>query len=465
MTSVTAELQASWLGEPLLRFADDGLHVDPRTGLARYGPRSLGTPRHRAQLRVGIIGTAEARDQAQQWLTDAARGVPGDETNPRFIGSSDGVGFQTVLAFNDSWTGIITRRELDDVITVRPQQERFELAVNLLEHKLRNLAPDQPPDYVVVIPPDELVRRCRVANYRQNGDLVHRDLRRAFKAAAMRYHLPTQMLRQQTFDGRDRTPPAKVAWNFFTGMYTKAGGYPWSPTDLEAGTCYLGIGFFRPLGEGSRMQASVVQAFDEHGEGLVLRGQDFEWDRQKMGTPSPHLGQDQAAELLDRALTRYRAERGHTPRRVVVHKTSRYWDAERAGLQEAARAHCDRLDLLALESQSTFRVLPHNGYPALRGTRVEFGRLDYLYTGGFVPALGEFHGVHVPAPIRVADHIGHDTPRQQLLREVLTLTKLNWNSARLGMTSPITLRFASLVGEILRELGTREPLPQFKFYI
>jgi hypothetical protein len=37
------------------------------------------------------------------------------------------------------------------------------------------------------------------------------------------------------------------------------------------------------------------------------------------------------------------------------------------------------------------------------------------------------HG-HVPSPLQVADHVG-DTAKADLLREIMTLTKMNWNSA------------------------------------
>jgi hypothetical protein len=48
-----------------------------------------------------------------------------------------------------------------------------------------------------------------------------RDLRRAFKALAMKYQIPTQFLRQQTIDGREKDDPSKVAWNFFTAYILK----------------------------------------------------------------------------------------------------------------------------------------------------------------------------------------------------------------------------------------------------
>jgi hypothetical protein len=122
-------------------------------------------------------------------------------------------------------------------------------------------------------------------------------------------------------------------------------------------------------------------------------------------------------------------------------------------------------DLVALNPQIAARLITMSKYPPLRGTLFSIGDLDYLYTTGFISALNEFHAMHVPSPIQIADHIGQDTPRQTLLWEVLALTKMNWNSAQFGGLLPITLRFARLVGDIMREIPSdRDPLPQFKYY-
>jgi hypothetical protein len=56
--------------------------------------------------------------------------------------------------------------------------------------------------------------------------MVHRDLRRAIKARVMKYKLPTQLVDQKTIEFRDPDNPTKIAWNFFTGLYFKAGGTP-----------------------------------------------------------------------------------------------------------------------------------------------------------------------------------------------------------------------------------------------
>ena len=416
-----------------------------------------------------MIGTGETAELARAWLDETSDGVRGNEKHPEFPGFKRDRGFFSQLVFDDRWVEQFGRAELASVLKVRRSRDRFTGAVDLIDQKLRLLAQrDYRPEYVVIAMPKELRSRSGVSNYRDAtlGD-VHRDLRRAIKAAAMKYGLPTQILSERVTRREDEDHPSKIAWNFYTGLYTKAGGVPWAPTGLMPGTCYVGIGFFRPLGTaGHTLHTSLVQAFDEHGEGLVLRGPDFDWDPDRDGSRSPHLPAEQAAGLVELALSRYQREMKQTPRRVVVHKTSRYWPDERGGFEDVLRARVARYDLLALELQSSVRMITTTKYPPLRGTWFTIGELDFLYTTGFLAALGEYHSMHVPSPLRLADHVTSDTPRGTLLRETLVLTKLNWNSASLGGAIPITLRFAGLVGDIMREVPRdREPLPQFKFYM
>lgn len=459
-------LRARYLGEPLLEFGEGGLHDDPKAGIARHGPHSLGTPRHPRHTQIGFIGPAQSIDDAREWLSTATRGVRGNDKHPSFPGYAADRGFFAELGLADGPTESITQNELKGLTDETHGRARFEEMVGLLERKLRLLAErDRPPEIVIVTLPDDLVRKVRVANYRVRGvGPVHRDLRRDFKALAMRYRIPTQLVRSSTIDGRDSTHPSKIAWNLLTAMYFKAGGVPWAPHGLPAGTCFLGVSFFRPMGAPDKVQASLVQAFDERGEGLVLRGHEFAWDPDRQGR-SPHLDAAQAEQLVQQALMRYQAEMKQTPRRVVVHKSSRFWPDERAGFEAALRG-VSAFDLVALAPQSDMRLLTQAIYPPLRGTSFSVGEQDYLYTTGFIASLNEYHALGTPAPLLIADHVGQDTKRDDILREVLALSKMNWNAANFAGLMPITLRFSLLVGDILREIpADREPLPQFKFYM
>jgi len=163
-------------------------------------------------------------------------------------------------------------------------------------------------------------------------------------------------------------------------------------------------------------------------------------------------------------LARYRRETGRRPARVVVHKTSLYWPDERGGF-ETALADVSEYDLVAVAPVRDLRLLRSGKYPALRGAWIRLGPVELLYTTGYIAALKAYPHGHVPVPLRVTDHVG-DSDIETVLKEILVLTKMNWNSANFGGLMPVTLGFARRVGEIMREASAdQEPQPQFKFYI
>jgi hypothetical protein len=463
-------LSAEWIEEPTLMFANQQEHVDPKTGIPLFGPRSLGSIRHKREVHVGIIGTSESADFARRYYEQASCGVDGDDDHAPFPGCRADLGFRCDLLFDSKLVELITRSEQQDILGIRRRRDRFEKLLLILELKLRLLTQkDHPLDYIVFALPSDIYRQCKTVDYVEKRiGHVHRDLRRAFKAMAMQYQKPTQILLDSTTgltdSNRRLDHPSVVAWNLFTGLYFKIDGLPWGPAALPAGTCFIGISFYRPLGEDSTLRTSVVQAFDENGEGLVLRGHRFHWDERQNGK-SPHLSEELAENLITMVLERYRNERNQLPRRVVIHKSSRFEPLERAGFESALQKRGCLYDLVALSPTSSSRLLRTGQYPPLRGTLFSVGKISYLYTTGYLSALGKYPHGHVPSPLQVADHVG-DTSKADILREVMLLTKMNWNSANMEGLMPITLRFSRLVGDVLREVpGDREPQPNYKFYM
>ena len=467
---VVPTLRCTYIKEPQLEFAEGGQHVDPKLGILRYGPKTLADGnRHPKLVRVGLIGTAGSIEAAQQWLQKCSSGFPGDAKHEEFPGFMQDRGFFSELAFDPQWVSQISANRIAELRNLHRKRDRFDQLLKLIDSKLAVLAgKDLPPQYIVLCIPTDLHAEWRAVDF-NDATLghVHRDFHRAFKALAMRYRIPTQILKERTALGEDADHYSKITWNFFTGLYFKAGGFPWGPIGLTPDSCYLGVSFFRPLGSaGSKIQSALIQAFDEHGQGLVLRGPDFEWDPAKEDTASPHLTEEIAHELTRLALEQYSRELGRPPQRVVIHKTSQFWEAEKQGFESAIKKQVRLYDLVALTGQNSVRLMPASNYPPLRGTRFAVGDLDFLYTTGFIAELQQFHSLHVPSPIQISDHIGSDTARDQILREVLILTKLNWNSARLGGSQPITIRFSKLVGSILKELPAGvDPLTNYKFYM
>ncbi|HEU5116767.1 MAG TPA: hypothetical protein VFT74_08850 [Isosphaeraceae bacterium] len=164
-------------------------------------------------------------------------------------------------------------------------------------------------------------------------------------------------------------------------------------------------------------------------------------------------------------MDRYQAERKQLPRRVVIHKSSRFEPGEREGFEGVLRGRGCYYDLVSLSPTSHARLLRAGQYPPLRGTLFSMGAIGNLYTTGYLHAVGKYPHGHVPSPLQVADHVG-DTSDADLLREVMMLTKMNWNSANMSGLFPITLRFSRLVGDVVREVpADREPQPKYKYYM
>ncbi len=467
------QMELSCLPEPELSFADGTTHINPKVGIPLYGPKSLNTSRHKNEIHVGFVGEAGAIENVLKFIEDCAAGAKAEEIDNGsmpFPGMSPEIGYRFEIVSSDETIEKITNAERERILSSSIREDQFSGMLNLIEDKVRILCEkDHPVDYIFIVLTEDIYKRLRVVDATDpisGRGGVQRNFRRALKARLMTYQKPTQIIRESTTGylttTRDLQDLATRAWNILTGMYFKVGGLPWGPVGLEPATCFVGISFFRPLGEPRYMRASIAQAFNEHGDGLVLRGQKFRWD-DAIGK-SPHMPSHLAEQLVREVLVRYKTECKQPPRRVVIHKSSRYTPDEREGFKEALK-DIPEVDMVTVSSSRDFRLFREGEYPPLRGTLMHIGDNYLLYATGYIPELKKYPHGHVPAPLRIVDHYG-DTTKAQLLTEILSLTKMNWNTANVDGVFPITLRFARLVGEILREIPPdREPNPKYSYYM
>src|SRR5262249_31077229 len=149
---------------------DGSMHCDPKVGIPLYGPRSLGTGRHKREIHVGIIGTAEGIAQAQEYYADCAQGVDGDDEHAPFPGCGQDVGYRCDLRMDNSLVEAITRKESLDVLNIRNSRERFEAMLGMLVSKMDLLTrKDYPLDYVAVVIPNDLYDKCRAVDFKVKG--------------------------------------------------------------------------------------------------------------------------------------------------------------------------------------------------------------------------------------------------------------------------------------------------------
>jgi hypothetical protein len=403
--------------------------------------------------------------------------------HPSFPGMNSGEPFQVDLITQAIWHR--TLRPLD--IRVVEEEEDFTRRVGLLKkfvaEEVKALAAlDSPPDVVLCAMSQRLEDLCRtgiaehdrehaeiddlpMGDVEEPSDDTSRSFRRGLKAECMDV-LPTQLIWHKTLVGtRGVQDLATRAWNITTALMYKAKIIPWRLADIVEGSCYVGMSFYHEDEARSPfLKTSIAQAFTDRGEGFVLRGETVEWDERTQRERAPHLSSDQASTILSRVLEVYEKQVGVKPRKVVLHKTSRYTEAERNGFEATLAAHTRQYALLTVTRRGIFCLRP--GYKAvLRGTAVDFGsKKGLVYTTGYAPFLRCYSGFRIPQPLEISENWGSLTFRE-CAEDILRLTKLNWNTSAFATHDPITLAFSRRVGDILKLAGRREPAVQYRYYM
>lgn len=104
--------------------------------------------------------------------------------------------------------------------------------------------------------------------------------------------------------------------------------------------------------------------------------------------------------------------------------------------------------------------------PIIRGTAFKVSdKKAYLWTSGYIERFNTYPGFNVPNPISIEICQG-DADLDTVIKDIFSLTKINFNSCAYGDSVPVTLKFADAVGDILTAAPYEEvpPLP-FIYYI
>lgn len=482
------DLEISELPAPRLQFGGAGAYGDPKSGLVAAGPFDLrfGSAR-KAHIHVGTIGTEAQIAAARHWLErcDGEIPAPGAATLLRrpFPGFADA--FHANLVGLDTATVTLASGELSHALQ-GDAYRCFQRIVDIYSAAHERLAVREVnrPDIVLMCIPDEILAKVSAVERRTTkaererakklerarsrsqldffdildeveetpDDFLKRDLRLALKARALRNRLPIQLATDALLlDGVRNQDAATRAWKFTVGLYYKAGGVPWRLPPTLRETCFVGVSFhyFRTT-KRVIVRSSLAQAFSSDGEGFALRGEGVptEPDQRR----NVHLSEAQAFSLARSVLEEYELRTGGAPLRVVLHKTSQFDDAERAGFAGALR-DTPIVSMVTLVP-SPVRLLRYGMYPPKVGTLCTLNRhRTLLFTTGFMPELGTYPGPHVPQPFEVRC-IGEDA--REAAQDVLDLTRMNWNTADIRGKWPVSLSFARRVGGILDEYGDGE---------
>lgn len=288
------------------------------------------------------------------------------------------------------------------------------------------------------------------------------DFRRQLKARMMEHELPVQIVKESTLritsqvrNGEPGTNPlSDRLWNFGTAVFYKCGAKPWKTPWAREGVCYVGLAY--KLTEDGRNACCAAQMFLDSGDGVVFVGEFGPWYSKTRG--EFHLPPDKAEALLRGTIETYKQEDGRPLKEIFLHARSGIDQEEYEGFLRACppgvsliaiRVRQERGGLRLFRYDDNPNVSKRGQHPIQRGVfwqRSE--RHGLLFTNGFKPRIGTYDGFEVPVPLAITIQHGN-ADLVQVARDILGLTKLNYNSCQLGEGQPITVKYSERVGEIL----------------
>ena len=497
------KISVNQLNEPRLEFGNGIKAIDPKPALTAGGPfGSLDSVR---QIELGLVCFAEEEYWIRTWIERLHNLISSDETNAKRFIEFPGLdrGFRSRFTIPKRFVRHIDRDRYARLIA-QHDHRGFESLLELLSRPIQSLFGDDQPDCILVgfseqlaalrvsnprltfneqqflqriqredeanqlqlFDPTEEEKRLAAELIPQSEELLFRSFHRALKAKCMGFPnpVPLQVIRRQTYISDEaKQSDATLAWNLAVAIYYKAGNIPWRPADLTRSTCFVGLSFHHlKRRSGDLVYASLAQAFSTDVEPFTLKGASVPHDQTI--NKRPYLTTAQATKLTEDVLQKYTDRAGCLPSRVVIHKTSRYQPDEQKGFREAGLRHVGACDLAWL-NPTGFRLLRRGMQEPARGTLCTIADDNhYLFTTGYVDWWGECPGPHIPSPVEVGSPFKTDIEERS--KEILALTKMNWNTADGLGRNPITISFARRVGMIMTELEEDSPPnPLFRFYM
>jgi hypothetical protein len=486
---------------------------DPRIGLKYHGPffysdESGPSP---TEVKIGVVSDAETSTLTKRLINSLSDPIASQSTNKWLYPDFPGINLDTPIKchflLSDNWDARLREADIRRVIDIDDANQRIAAGVNLYRDAVQEISLEDDRPHVIVCALSPLIEeRCGISIWTRGAktpefteleelaaemakegqalldewgfaleekhtpEISDRDLdfHNALKGKVMEFNIPIQLLLNSTIRGffemqgkREIQEPATVAWNFGTAVYYKANGKPWRLAKLRQDTCYVGISFFHNLlNPNKEIQTSMAQVFTHNGEGIVLRGTDVVEDKI---TRETHLSQKQAYELMADALKRYEKRAHRNPARVVIHKTTLFSDDEKSGFDLAIGARSR--DYITISRRCDYRFLRTGKYPVLRGTMIHLsGDKCVFYTSGYIPRVRTYPGSRVPEPLLIT-RFG-DSEFKEICKEIMGLTKINWNTTAFATVLPITLEFSKRVGRVLSELDKDSPIQDhYRFYM
>jgi len=497
-----------YIDEPELSFGFNQKTADPRDGLMLFGPHDRA--KTKGQVNIGVIGCKKQREYFKAYLQRIHQPVKPSEVDPArpfFPGLEAAFGihvnFENIIEID------ISESEVNKYMGYTDGNLRVHNLSNLFTQELsKYMREEERPVtvwFVIIqddiykfgkpkskIPKAETNVKDRLKKNERNSSSPllfpeYNAMQEAYdyeinfhnqiKAKLLEDKVVTQIIKESTIAyeqlwtndqliQKQKLFDSAKAWNIATTFYYKAGGLPWRLGDIRPDVCYLGL-VYKKLNDdpNNRSACCAAQMFIDSGDGMVFRGNIGNWYNPK--TKEFHIGKKEAVDMVRQSLEAFKEKlgNGNYPKEVFIHAKTLFSDEEWGGFTEEANG---KSQIIGVRIQTTGHFKLYRGYCFCvpRGMTMKIDdRKAYLWTKGFIPRLQTQIGLETPNCLSVEITRGA-ADIKQVCKDVLALTKLNYNACIFADGEPVTLRFADSIGEVLTAgKNVKTYLLPFKHYV
>lgn len=279
------------------------------------------------------------------------------------------------------------------------------------------------------------------------------------KAFCAQKGVTTQFIEEKTLNSFMK---CEVLWWLSLALFVKSGRTPWTLGALNQNSAYAGIGYCINKGEtlSKKIIVGCSHIYNAHGQGLKFRLRKIEnavFDRKN----NPYLTEDEAFKLGLNIVELFRESMYKFPNRVVIHKRTHFIEGEIKGLLRALSPHVADVALITIEEERDCKIIPGyfsnsfyaDGYPIWRGVCYPINDCQaLLWTHGSVDSVKPnkcFYqgGKGIPMPLRLTRCYGSSS-LTEIASEILSFTKINWNTFSYYSKMPATIDTSNTVARI-----------------
>ena len=279
------------------------------------------------------------------------------------------------------------------------------------------------------------------------------DLRSLIKVLGVECRVKTQVITDKALEPPDL---ADTLWNLSLATYVKAGGRPWLIKEIPPSSVFVGIRHgIRKYEKDQVIAIGVAEIFNIYGEFIDMVAIDFvDKDQQipELWNKKPYLTQRGMYRIISKAIEAYTEHENEKPYSVTIHRTLDFTEDEIRGALNALSG-VKNVNMLHIIENTNLRILPEGKDP-MRGTFLKLEEYrGLLYTTGYSEAEETYPGIGTPRPLELMRYYGNRNI-EELALQVYSLTRMDWNTTRVMLREPVTIKYAKRVTDIVK-LGVK----------